>query len=172
MAFSELATSTAGRRAAGDEFRRNGVAGDAARRLDDLSHAESLTVTKVVDEGVPDFGPLARAQRAPAGAHRPDRRRGCSRGCRCRRGRVVVAIDANRGAPSQGDVENQRDQVRFRARALRRGSRPRDPRRAGHVEVAQRSIAQPVNAIQPGQHLLHQQLGLAVGVGGQRRASS
>ena len=37
--------------------------------------------------------------------------------------------------------------------------------RAGHIEVAQRGVTQAVDAIEPGQHLLHQELGLAVGIG-------
>jgi hypothetical protein len=38
--------------------------------------------------------------------------------------------------------------------------------RAGHVEVAQRGGAQAVNPVEPAEHVLHQQLGFAVGIGG------
>ena len=77
--------------AAGMNLRRDGMAGDAARRLDDVPNAETLPVTKVIDErrlisGAriilgPELG-----QRAREGALRRGRRHGCSRGCRCRRG--------------------------------------------------------------------------------------
>ncbi len=34
------------------------------------------------------------------------------------------------------------------------------------VEVAQRSVAQAMDAVEPGEHVLDQQLGLAIGIGG------
>ena len=39
--------------------------------------------------------------------------------------------------------------------------------RSGHIEVAQRGVAQAVNPVEPAQHVLDQQFGLAIGVGGQ-----
>ncbi len=39
---------------------------------------------------------------------------------------------------------------------------------SGHVEVAQRGIAQAVNAVEPGEHLLDEELGFAIGVGGEK----
>jgi len=41
-----------------------------------------------------------------------------------------------------------------------------DPRRTGDVEVAQGRVAQTVDLVEPGEHLLDHQLGLAVDVGG------
>ena len=70
-------------------------------------------------------------------------------------------------APPQRDIQNQGDQMRL---GLVRLAIAFD--RAGHVEVAQARIAKAVDAVQPGQHLLHQQLALAIGIGRSRLASS
>ena len=53
MAFSELAIRKAGSPARrGQNFRRDGMAGDAAGRLNDLADAESLAVAQVEDQPV------------------------------------------------------------------------------------------------------------------------
>ena len=74
--------------------------------------------------------------------------------------RVILPEDLDALAPSQRHVQDQGDQVRFR---FMRFAISFDG--AGHVEVAQAGVAKPVNAVEPAQHVLHQQLALAVRVG-------
>jgi len=50
MAFSELATSTAGSPDARTNLGRDGMAGNAARRFDDLADAEAFAVAQVEDQ--------------------------------------------------------------------------------------------------------------------------
>ena len=102
--------------AAGMNFGRNGMAGDAAGRLDDFAHAETLPIAKVEDEGVcvRDRSASLAAHPEPAGARRPGRRRGCSRECRCRRGWGSRRRRCGSTAAAQGDIENQRNQMRLR----------------------------------------------------------
>jgi hypothetical protein len=138
IAFSELATSTAG-----SPGRRGctsaGIAmpGHAPRRFNHLAHAESLPVAQVEVSAAALAARSVSSARAPANAPPPGRKRGCSRGCMCRRALVVVAIDADRRAPSQRHVQNQRNQVRFRLMRLAARHAVRPFRRSGHVEVAQ-----------------------------------
>ena len=87
-------------------------------------------------------------------------------------GGIVVAVDANGGASPERDVEDERNQVGFRVVGFAAGDALGTFRRAGYVEVAQRGIAQAVNAIEPAEHVLDKQLGLAIGIGRGRRASS
>src|SRR6185312_4775991 len=74
--------------------------------------------------------------------------------------RIVVAIDVDAGAAAEGDVENDGDQVRlgFVGFAV-------SIDRARDVEVAERSVTQAVDAVEPGQHLLDEELGLAIRIG-------
>src|SRR5262249_22818303 len=71
---------------------------------------------------------------------------------------------------AEGDVENERNQVRFGlvsfaakdfAASLSAGFRG-----SCDVEVAERSRAKAVNAVKPLEHVLDEEFGFAVGVGG------
>src|SRR5215813_9352513 len=80
-------------------------------------------------------------------------------------GRVVVgAENGDVFALAASDLQDQGDEVRFRAMifALLRSG-------AGGVEIAEAGIAQFVDLVEPGKHLLYEELRFAVGVGGMER---
>src|ERR1700722_6934371 len=76
------------------------------------------------------------------------------------RGGVVLAKDLDVLSPAESDVKNKRDQVRLRLVRLSPAGN-----RARHVEIAQAGITEAMNTVHPGEHLLHQELRLSVGVG-------
>ena len=73
-------------------------------------------------------------------------------------GRVIVTIDTDRLAATQGHVEDERDEMGFRLMCLASGYAFGALGRAGHVEVAQRGGPQAVDAMHPGKHLLDEEL--------------
>ena len=77
-------------------------------------------------------------------------------------GVVVIAKNRNVFALSVGNLQNQRNQMRFRI--VRFANFAGDMRAAG-VEVAQRYKPQAMRLPHPFKHLFHAQLGLAVAVG-------
>src|SRR5277367_6018101 len=79
-------------------------------------------------------------------------------------GGIVLAKNLDIGAPAESHVENEWNQMRLRLMGFSAAwNRSRD------VEIAQTGIAQSVNAVDPGKHLLHQKLRFSVGVGGSER---
>ena len=79
-------------------------------------------------------------------------------------GGIVGPEDMDRFSASRGCLQDQRNQMRFRIVGLAQIFR-----RAGRVEITKAAIPEPVNAVQPCEHLLHQQLGFAINVGGPKR---
>src|SRR5215467_6147805 len=134
----------------------NRLSGYPTHRLDDLTHAETLPVTEVVDETV--FF-LERFQDEKVGSGEVAHVNVVADAGAVRR-RIVGSENGELRPLAEGYLERQRNQVRFRMviLALIVG-------RASHVEIAQRGVAQTVNAMEPFQHLLYQQFGFAVGVG-------
>ena len=81
-------------------------------------------------------------------------------------GRVIVAVDPDGGTASQCDIEDKRDQVRLGFMGFSADDSTWALCRTGHIEVAKGRVAKAVDAMKPRQHVLHEQLGLAVSVGG------
>ncbi len=76
-------------------------------------------------------------------------------------GGVVVAEDEDFFAAAEGDIEDEGDDVGLGLvsfAAVGEGS--------GYVEVAERGVAEAVNLIEPAEHVLDEELGFAIGVGG------
>src|SRR5580698_1374536 len=79
-------------------------------------------------------------------------------------GGVILAKNLDIGASAESHVENEWNQMRLRLMGLSPAwYRPRN------VEIAQAGITQSVNAVDPGKHLLHQQLRFSIGIGGSER---
>ena len=125
----------AARSRTGSPARRRASAAAITSRI-----AEPAAVAEVADERlVASGGRRARSPRAPAGARRPGRRRGCSRGCTCRPASGSRRRRRSAAGRAVGRPEDVRDEVGLGVVVLaeRVG-------RAGDVEVAQGHAAQPV----------------------------
>src|SRR5947209_1087163 len=140
-------------------FNSDGTAGDATNGVDDLAYGESLTAPEVVDETavlaegfegehvgigeIADVDVVANAGSVLGG--------------------IVLTEDLDARAAAQGDVEDERNEVRL---GLVRLAVAFDG--AGDVEVAEAGVAQAVDAVDPGEHVFDEELAFAVGVGGQK----
>ena len=148
------------------EFCGNRMAGDAASRFDDFANTEPMAIAEVVDESASSgdigFEGFESEQMsvgeigdvdviADAGAVGS---------------RVVIAIDADGVAASEGDVENQRNQVRFGLVIFASRDAFGALRRASDVEVAKGNGAQAVEGMEPVEHGLDHQLRFAIDVRG------
>ena len=141
--------------APGRQLDRDRVAGHLAGRVDDLLVAVTVAVSEVVD--------LVLA--------RPDRRQGEQVGggqvrdvdvvadAGAVRGRVVVAVQQQLVALPAGHLEDDGDQVAFRAVPLAKPAH-----RARGVEVPQAGGGKAERLALPRQHQVHRQLGGGVGV--------
>src|ERR1017187_944617 len=143
-------------------FDGDGMAGDPAGRFDDFANAEALAVAEVQDEAVVRFEPAQGQQMgvgqigdmdviADAGAVG---------------GGIVVAIDADRLAASEGYIEDERNEVGFRFVGFAAGDAAGAFRSTRDVEVAERGVAQAVDSIEPLEHVLDEKLGFPIIVGG------
>src|SRR5271163_5333523 len=74
---------------------------------------------------------------------------------------VVRSEDGCMRRASKGHLQNPRDEMSFRLMCLALVR----IRRAGCIEVSQRSVAQAVDLMEPRQHALYEQLRFAIGVG-------
>src|SRR5262249_31051563 len=128
---------------------------DLSGHGDHLAHTEAFAVSKVVDELIP-------------GGQRFESKKVCT--CQVLHMNVVpdagairrwiVGAEDGDGFPLSGShLKDKRNQVRFRIMSLAQWSG-----RAGCVEVSETGVAQTMDAMKPFQHLLHQQLGLAVNI--------
>jgi hypothetical protein len=155
--------------AAGADLDRDGVAGDAADGVDDLLDGESSAVAEVINE--PALGCGFRFE----GIEGQDVRGGqvadvdvvADAGAVW--GGVIVAEDFDGLAAAEGDVEDERDEMRLGLVGFAAGDDARAVlrfRSAGDIEIAQRGGAKAVSAVEPTEHLLDQELGFAIGVGG------
>ena len=77
------------------------------------------------------------------------------------RGGIVLAEDLDAGAEAEGDVKQERNEVGFGLMVFSVAGNG-----SGDVEVAEGGVAKAVNLIHPAHHVLREELGLAVGVGG------
>jgi len=143
--------------AAGLDLYGDGVAGDAAGGFDDLLDGEAAAVAEVEDHpvargegvegedvGVGEVGYVDVV--ADAGAVG---------------GGIVFAEDEDLFAAAEGNVEDEGDDVGFGLvglAAVGEGS--------GYVEVAEGGVAEAVEAVEPAEHMLDEELGFAVGVRG------
>ena len=133
------------------------MAGDAADGFDDFSNAGAETVAEVVDEFVAFFEGVESEQ---VGA-----------------GQVAdVDVIANAGAVWRGVVGAKDGEVRTFALRDLQGQRNEMgfgmvifalvAGRASGVEITETSVAQSVDAMEPGEHLLDEEFGFAVSIGG------
>src|SRR6185437_10409 len=76
-------------------------------------------------------------------------------------GWVIPAVDFDALAAAQRHVENERDDMRLGLMGLAASFDG-----SGDVEVAEAGVAEAVDAVEPFEHMLDQQLGFAIGVGG------
>jgi len=76
-------------------------------------------------------------------------------------GVVVVAEDEDFFATAEGDVEDEGNDVGLGLVGFAAVGE-----RAGYVEVAEGGVAEAVDAVEPAEHVLDEELGFAVGVGG------
>src|ERR1700734_1350311 len=77
------------------------------------------------------------------------------------RGGIVLAKDFDVVAPAESHVKNERNDVGLGLmRFAPAGNGP------SNVEITQAGIAQAMNAVDPGEHLLHQQLRFSISIGG------
>ena len=81
-------------------------------------------------------------------------------------GGIVVAIDADRRATPQSYIEHERNQMGFRVVGFAAGDAIGAFGSPSDIEVAQRGVAQAVDSIEPPQHVLDQELGLSISIGG------
>ena len=155
--------------AAGFDLDGDGVAGDAANAVDNFFHSEAGAVAEVINEAmVSSAGRFEGLQGenvsvgevgdvdvvADAGAVV---------------GRVIFAEDFNGGAAAEGDVEDEGDEVRLGFVGFSAGDDTASLstvfRGSGNVEIAERGGAQAVDLVEPVEHVLDEELGLAVGIG-------
>ena len=146
------------------EFGWNGVACDAAGRFNDFANAESMPVAEVVDEasvrgdigverfegeevGVGEVGDVDVI--ADAGAVG---------------GGVVVAVDADRLAATQGDIQDERDEVGFGLVIFAAADAIGTFGGAGDVEIAKGDGAEAVDGVKPLENGFDHQLRFTVGV--------
>src|SRR5208337_880072 len=79
---------------------------------------------------------------------------------------VVITKYFDEVAPARSHVEDERDEMGLGRMGLAASNAVGAFGSSSHVEVAQRSVTEAVNAVEPGEHVLDEELGLAVGVGG------
>ena len=136
------------------------MTGNTARSLNYLTHGEALAITKVIDHAV--FF-LERRKRQQVGIREVADVNIVAYAGAIRR-RIIGSVNPNTLPSAQRNVQDQRDQVRLRFMRF-----PAPSNRASDIEVTQAGVAEAVDAMQPGQHLLHQQLRFAVRIGGVQR---
>ena len=125
--------------------RRNGMSGDAPRHFDHLAHAEALRHCPGCKSAGWDSGACSRACQGQQVRARQIADVDVIADTGAVRRRVVGAENSTMFGAAKGDLENPRDQVRFRmVRFALVGTR-----RAGGVEISQAGVAQAVNPVEP-----------------------
>jgi hypothetical protein len=138
----------------GRQLDRDRMAGYLPGRVDDLLVAVAVAVAEVVDLVL--AGPDRRQGEQVGGGQVGDVNVVADAGAV--RGRVVVAVQQQLVAPSAGHLEDDGDQVAFRAVPLAQPAH-----RARGVEVPQARGGQAERLALPRQHQVHRQLGGGVG---------